>query len=50
MIERIREIGGELEISSTDFGTEVMVRVPALRRANTHPKILPPPAPEVNPG
>jgi len=50
MIERIREIGGDLEISSTDFGTEVIVRVPALRRANTHPEILPPPIPEVKRG
>jgi signal transduction histidine kinase len=47
MIERIREIGGELEISPTDFGTEVIVRVPALRRAKTHPEVLPTPIPEV---
>lgn len=47
MIERIREIGGELDISSTDYGTEIMVRVPALRRAKSLPEILTTPIPEV---
>ena len=47
MIERIREIGGELEINSTDNGTEIVVRVPALRRAKLQPEILTTPIPEV---
>jgi signal transduction histidine kinase len=47
MIERIREIGGELEISSTDYGTEIVVRVPALLRAKPRPDILSTPIPEV---
>ena len=47
MIERIREIGGELEINSTEYGAEIIVRVPAVHRPQSNPVVLPIPIPEV---
>jgi len=47
MIERIREIGGELEINSKNYGTAVTVRVPAIRRPQSNPEVLPMPISEV---
>jgi signal transduction histidine kinase len=47
MAERIREIGGRLEINSSAAGTEIAVRVPARKRAEPQQQIKPPAAEEV---
>jgi signal transduction histidine kinase len=47
MAERIREIGGRLEINSSAAGTEIAVRVPARKRAEPQQQITPPAAEEV---
>jgi len=47
MRERLREIGGKLEINSSGFGTEVIVQVP-VQPATAAAKVLSSPAPEVN--
>jgi signal transduction histidine kinase len=48
MRERLREIGGKLEINSSAQGTEVIVQVPVQRRATMEPKVLSMPVQEVN--
>jgi signal transduction histidine kinase len=48
MRERLREIGGKLEINSSRQGTEITAQVPIRRRVPTGPEILPIPAQEVN--
>ena len=48
MRERLREIGGKLDINSSEQGTEVTVQVPVQRRTAAEPKILSVPAQEVN--
>ena len=48
MRERLREIGGKLEINSSARGTEIVVQVPSGRRAAAESKTLPIPAQEVN--
>jgi two-component system, NarL family, sensor kinase len=48
MTERLREIGGRLEINSTASGTEIIAQVPVRRRATPPPEILNAPAQEVN--
>ena len=48
MIERLREIGGNLEINSSVDGTEIVVRVPARNRVPAELGVLPLPAQEVN--
>jgi signal transduction histidine kinase len=45
MTERIREIGGRLEINSSAIGTEIVARVPV--RARSAPKLSPPNLQEV---
>ncbi len=45
MTERIREIGGRLEINSSAIGTEIVARVPV--RARSAPKVSPPHLQEV---
>ena len=45
--ERVREIGGRLEINSSAMGTEIVVRVPARQRAQPQQQITPPAAEEV---
>ena len=47
MRERLREIGGKLEINSSAQGTQVIVQVPVQRRASADPKVFPIPAEEV---
>ena len=47
MTERVREIGGRLEINSSATGTEIVVRVPARQRAQPQQPITPPAAEEV---
>jgi hypothetical protein len=48
MTERIREIGGRLEINSGSSGTEIVVRVPVRRRVVQQSS--PPRMPEVKQG
>jgi len=47
MMERIREIGGRLEIKSSSQGTEIVARVPVRQREMTQSGISPPEAQEV---
>jgi signal transduction histidine kinase len=37
MMERIREIGGNLEINSSAIGTEIVARVPVLKTQQVSP-------------
>ena len=48
MTERLREIGGNLEINSSVQGTEIIARVPARGRVAVEPGVLSLPAQEVN--
>lgn len=48
MTERIREIGGRLEVNSAAYGTEIIAEVPVRRRNAQQPQILPTPIPEVH--
>ena len=48
MTERVREVGGTLEIHSSVRGTEIMARVPVRRSEKSPPTVLSIPAEEVN--
>lgn len=48
MTERIREIGGRLEVNSAPYGTEIIAKVPARPRSVGHDLILSDNAQEVN--
>jgi signal transduction histidine kinase len=48
MTERIREIGGRLEVHSASDGTEIVAQVPARPRSVPEPEIIATPAQEVN--
>jgi hypothetical protein len=48
MIERLREIEGNLDINSSVHGTEIIARVPARSRSAADLGIVPLPAQEVN--
>jgi len=48
MRERLREIGGKLEINSSAQGTEVIVQVPVQHRDTAEAEVFPIPAQEVN--
>ena len=48
MTERVREVGGTLNINSSAQGTEIVARIPVRPAAATLREILPAPAQEVN--